>query len=72
MPVVEEPSPPQVNAASPTNANPLLHSNVHTLSKLLLSVHTGSFPSVGLLTAGQVMAVWRENVDGLRIESVYF
>ena len=70
-PVVEVPSPPHVNVGEPTNANPSLHSNVHTLSKLLLSVQTGSFPSVGLLTAGQVMAVWRENVDGLCIESVW-
>ena len=56
MPVVEEPSPVQVNAASPTNANPLSQLNVHTALKLIME-HDGAGPLSGALRAGHVMAI---------------
>lgn len=61
MPFGEEPSPPQVNAASPTNANPLLQLNVHTALKLIM-VQDGAGPLSGALRAGHVMAIDRGNI----------
>ena len=57
MPVVDEPSPPQVKVDDPTIPKPSEHVKVQVLLKLLLSVQFGAFPLSGALRAGQVMAV---------------
>ena len=62
MPLVDEPSPPQVKVDDPTIPKPLTHVKVHTLLKLVLSVQVGVFPLVGVVRAGQVMAVFERKV----------
>ena len=57
MPLVDEPSPPQVKVDDPTIPKPSEHVKVQELLKLLLSVQFGAFPLTGALSAGQVMAV---------------
>ena len=57
MPLVDEPSPPQVKVDDPTIPKPSEHVKVHVLLKLLLSVQFGVIPLTGALRAAQLMAV---------------
>ena len=57
MPLVDEPSPPQVKVDDPTIPKPSEHVKVQVLLKLLLSVQFGVFPLSGALSTGQVMTV---------------
>ena len=57
MPLIDEPSPPQVKVDDPTIPKPSEHVKVQVLLKLLLSVQFGVFPLAGVSRAGHVMAV---------------
>ena len=58
LPVVEEPSPPHVDDEEPTIPKPTEQVKLHTLPKLLPSLHTGAFPFAGVARAGHVIAVF--------------
>ena len=58
LPVVEEPSPPHVKDEAPTIPKPTEQEKLHTLPKLLVSLHTGAFPFAGVVRAGHVIAVF--------------
>ena len=58
LPVVEEPSPPHVDDEEPTIPKPTRQVKLHTLPKLLPSLHTGAFPFAGVARAGHVIAVF--------------
>ena len=56
VPVVEEPSPPHVSVSAPTNPNPVAHTNVQALLKLLPSVHVTESPFDGTAKVAQAIA----------------
>ena len=62
-PVVEEPSPVQVNWFVPTIPNPDTQVKVQLLPWLLELVQLGTFPSVGWVRDGHVIAGKRDNIQ---------